>query len=151
MSHPALTACLRNGGEPPAWLARMMLSTSETLQAPALPAVDVRVLARRLAVPALGAGAAVVAVLLVGGRVQGLAARLGRERGGSPWWTALAAIFECVSLAGYVGLLALVAGRATPRVGTRESAQIALAGAAATRLLPTAGAGGLALTLWALR
>jgi uncharacterized membrane protein YbhN (UPF0104 family) len=36
-------------------------------------------------------------------------------------------------------------------VGVRESAQITLAGAAATRLLPTAGAGGLALAFWALR
>jgi uncharacterized membrane protein YbhN (UPF0104 family) len=33
----------------------------------------------------------------------------------------------------------------------RESAQITLAGAAATRLLPTAGVGGAALALWALR
>jgi uncharacterized membrane protein YbhN (UPF0104 family) len=60
-------------------------------------------------------------------------------------------VFECVSLAGYVGLLSLVAGRAAPRVGVRESAQITFAGAAATRLLPTAGAGGLALAFWALR
>jgi uncharacterized membrane protein YbhN (UPF0104 family) len=60
-------------------------------------------------------------------------------------------VFECASLAGYVGLLSLVAGRATPRVGVRESAQITLAGAAATRLLPTAGAGGLALAVWTLR
>src|SRR5207249_11506963 len=36
------------------------------------------------------------------------------------------------------------------RIGVRESAQITLAGAAATRVLPTAGAGGLGLTLWAL-
>jgi uncharacterized membrane protein YbhN (UPF0104 family) len=36
-------------------------------------------------------------------------------------------------------------------VGVRESAQITLAGAAATRLLPTAGAGGLALAFWTLR
>src|SRR5204863_162923 len=32
-----------------------------------------------------------------------------------------------------------------------ESAQITLAGAAATRLLPTAGAGGAAMTLWTMR
>jgi uncharacterized membrane protein YbhN (UPF0104 family) len=37
------------------------------------------------------------------------------------------------------------------RLGLRESTQITLGGAAATRLLPTAGAGGAALTLWALR
>jgi uncharacterized membrane protein YbhN (UPF0104 family) len=63
----------------------------------------------------------------------------------------VAAVFECVSIAGYVALLSLVAGRATPRVGARVSAQLTLAGAAATRLLPTAGAGGLALMLWTLR
>src|SRR5213076_2673525 len=45
-----------------------------------------------------------------------------------------------------------VAGRgATNRIGLRESYQVTMAGAAATRLLPTAGAGGAALTLWALR
>ena len=48
-------------------------------------------------------------------------------------------------------LLSLVAGRATPRVDARVSAQITFAGAAATRLLPTAGAGGAALALWTLR
>jgi uncharacterized membrane protein YbhN (UPF0104 family) len=74
-----------------------------------------------------------------------------RGLGVSPAWAAVGAVFECISLAGYVGLLSLVAGRVTPRVGARESAQITFAGAAATRLLPTAGAGGLTLTLWALR
>jgi uncharacterized membrane protein YbhN (UPF0104 family) len=129
----------------------VILSTGETLHQPVLPAIDARVLVRRIALPALAAGAAVAALLLLGAHVQGLAATLQRELSGSPWWTAVAVLFECISLAGYVGLLSLVAGRATSRVGTRESAQIALAGAAATRLLPTAGAGGLALMLWALR
>ena len=69
----------------------------------------------------------------------------------SPGWAAAGGVFEFVSLAGYVGLLSLVAGRAAPRVGARESAQITLAGAAATRLLPTAGAGGVAVALWTLR
>jgi uncharacterized membrane protein YbhN (UPF0104 family) len=126
-----------------------MLPTAETVQQ--LPVIDVRVVARRIGVPTLAAGAAAAAVLLLGGHVQGLAATLQHELAGSPWWTALAAAFECASLAGYVVLLSFVIGRATPRVGTRASAQITLAGAAATRLLPTAGAGGLALTLWALR
>lgn len=100
---------------------------------------------------ALLAGAAVAAVLLVGGRIHASADGLRRGLGVSPGWVALGAAFECISLAGYVGLMALVAGRATPRVRVRESAQITLAGAAATRLLPTAGAGGITLTLWALR
>jgi uncharacterized membrane protein YbhN (UPF0104 family) len=128
-----------------------MLATDHAVSEIALPTLDVRALARRVALPALFAGAAVVAVLLAGGRVHAFADALRRGLGVSPGWAAVAAAFECISLTGYVVLLSLVAGRATARVGTRESAQIALAGAAATRLLPTAGAGGVALTLWALR
>src|SRR5207244_670827 len=75
----------------------------------------------------------------------------GRVLDVDPGWARAAVVLECLSLAGYVLLLWLVAGRAAPSVGARESAQITFAGAAATRLLPTAGAGGLALALWALR
>jgi uncharacterized membrane protein YbhN (UPF0104 family) len=117
----------------------------------ALPAIDVRATLRRAAVPALIAAVAVTAMLLLGGHLRAFADALVRGLDVSPAWALAAVVFECASLAGYVLLLALVAGRATPRVGTRESAQIALAGAAATRLLPTAGAGGIALALWALR
>ena len=45
----------------------------------------------------------------------------------------------------------MVGSRATPRLGVRASAYITLGGAGATRLLPTAGVGGAALTLWSLR
>ncbi len=116
-----------------------------------LPALDVRSLLRRAAVPMALGGAAVVAVLLVGGHVPAFADALRRGLGVNPRWVAAGIVFESISLAGYVALLSLVAGRAAPRVGVRESVQITLAGAAATRLLPTAGAGGAALTLWALR
>jgi putative heme transporter len=128
-----------------------MLVSDQTASEFALPALDVRVLARRAAVPALLAGAAVATVLLGGGRVHAVEDVLRRGLGVSPGWAVLGVVFECISLAGYVGLLAAVAGRATTRIGTRESAQITLAGAAATRLLPTAGAGGATLALWALR
>jgi len=117
----------------------------------ALPALDLRALARRAALPALLALAAVAALLLAQSRVHALADGVRRVFDVSPGWAVVALVLECVSLAGYVGLLSLVAGRAAPRVGVRESAQITFAGAAATRLLPTAGAGGLALALWALR
>jgi uncharacterized membrane protein YbhN (UPF0104 family) len=128
-----------------------MLAPDHTVSEFALPALDVRTLARRVAVPVLFAGVALVAVVLAGGRVHAFADAVRRGLGVNPAWAAIGGAFECISLAGYVGLLSLVAGRATPRVGTRESAQITLAGAAATRVLPTAGAGGAALTLWALR
>jgi uncharacterized membrane protein YbhN (UPF0104 family) len=128
-----------------------MLASDHTISEFALPPPDVRAIARRVAPAALLAAAGVAAVLLSGGRVHAFADAMRRGLGVTPAWAALGAVFECVSLTGYMGLLSLVAGRATPRVGARESAQITLVGAAATRALPTAGAGGIALTLWALR
>ena len=133
-----------------------MLAPNDTLAAApgaalSLPELDVRALARRAALPALVAGAAAVALFLFSSHIHALTAEMRRVLDVSPGWAALALLLESASLAGYVALLSLVAGRAAPRVGVREGAQITLAGAAATRLLPTAGAGGLALALWALR
>jgi uncharacterized membrane protein YbhN (UPF0104 family) len=128
-----------------------MLAPQQTASELALPTLDVRALARRAAVPAVVAATVVAVVVLAGGRVHAFADALRRVVGLSPAWLTVGIAFECISLAGYVALLALVAGRATERVRMRESAQITLAGAAATRLLPTAGAGGAALTVWALR
>jgi uncharacterized membrane protein YbhN (UPF0104 family) len=128
-----------------------MLAPNHTAVDLALPPLDVRALARRAAVPAALALAALGALLLVQSPVHAISDAINRGLGVSPGWAVVAVVFECASLAGYVGLLSLVAGRAAPRVGVRESAQITLAGAAATRLLPTAGAGGLALAFWALR
>ncbi len=128
-----------------------MLAPESTITDFTLPALDARSLLRRAAVPVALAAAALVAVLVLGGRVPAVADTLRRGLGVNPGWVSLGIAFESISLAGYVALLALVAGGATPRVRARESAQITLAGAAATRLLPTAGVGGAALTLWALR
>jgi len=128
-----------------------MLASEITVPEPAIPALNLRAVARRLVVPALLAIAAVIGVLLLGGRVHVFADALRRGLSVSPVWVVVGVAFESVSLVGYVVLLALVAGRATARVGMRESARITFAGAAATRLLPTAGAGGAALALYALR
>jgi uncharacterized membrane protein YbhN (UPF0104 family) len=128
-----------------------MLAPQQTATELALPTLDVRAFARRAAVPAVVAATVMAVVVLAGGRVHAFADALRRVVGLSPAWLTVGIAFECISLAGYVALLALVAGRATSRVRMRESAQITLAGAAATRLLPTAGAGGAALTVWALR
>jgi putative heme transporter len=128
-----------------------MLASEITVPEPALPALNLRALARRLVVPVALGVAAVIGVFLLGGRIHVFADALRRGLGVSPLWVIIGIAFECISLAGYVVLLSLVAGRATARVGTRESAQITFAGAAATRLLPTAGVGGAALALYALR
>jgi uncharacterized membrane protein YbhN (UPF0104 family) len=112
---------------------------------------DLRVLARRAALPAAAAATLVIAVVVLGGPLQAFADALKRALDADPRWVVAAAAFELLSFGGYIALLWLVGHRASARLGLRESTQITLGGAAATRLLPTAGAGGAALTLWALR
>ncbi|HEY3186436.1 MAG TPA: lysylphosphatidylglycerol synthase transmembrane domain-containing protein [Solirubrobacteraceae bacterium] len=117
----------------------------------ALPQLDVRELARRAALPAALAAAAAGALIVAGGPLRAFADALNRALAADWRWVAAGAAFELLSFAGYVALLWLVAGRATPRIDARRAVEVTLGGAAATRLLPTAGAGGAALTLWALR
>ena len=128
------------------------LPTTATADAEfALPALDVRVLARRAAVPAALVAAAVAAFVLLDGPMQTFADALRRALEADPAWLVAGAVFELTSFTGYVALLWLVGSRASARLDLRASAEITLGGAAATRLLPTGGAGGAALTLWALR
>ena len=115
-----------------------------------LPSLDVRLVARRAALPLALAVAAAAVVLLAGGRVSVFADALSRALSADPRWIAIAAGAEILSFAGYVALFWLVGRRATPRLDLRAGAEITLGGAAATRLLPTAGVGGAALTLWAI-
>src|SRR5215208_7801753 len=117
----------------------------------ALPALDLRLVARRAALPLALAVAALAVVLLAGGPLGLLADALGRAVSADPRWIAVAAVAELLSFGGYIALFWLVGRRATPRLELRASAEITLGGAAATRLLPTAGAGGAALTLWAIK
>ena len=116
-----------------------------------LPSFDARALARRAALPALGAAVVAAVLLAGGGPAAAFADALSRAFEADPRWVGAAVAFELASFGGYVALLWLVGSRASSRIGIRESAQVTLAGAAVTRLLPTAGAGGAALTLWALR
>jgi uncharacterized membrane protein YbhN (UPF0104 family) len=55
------------------------------------------------------------------------------------------------SFFGYVALFRAVFVRGDSKIGWRESYQITMAGLAATRLFASAGAGGVALTAWAVR
>src|SRR4051812_11419804 len=95
----------------------------------ALPAFDARALVRRGAPAALAAAAAAGVLLLAGGPLQTFADALGRAASADPRWVAGGACFEVLSFAGYVALLWLVAGRATSRLGLRESAHLTLGGA----------------------
>jgi uncharacterized membrane protein YbhN (UPF0104 family) len=117
----------------------------------ALPALDLRGLARRAAAPAALAAAAALAVVVAGGPLRAFADALGRALDADPRWVLAGAVFELLSFGGYVALLWLVGSRATRRLDLGASAQVTLGGAAATRLLPTGGVGGAALTIWAFR
>ncbi|MFZ1995391.1 MAG: lysylphosphatidylglycerol synthase transmembrane domain-containing protein [Solirubrobacteraceae bacterium] len=84
-------------------------------------------------------------------KLLGLRDTWNRLQHGNVWWLALAAVFECLSFLGYVVLFRGVFVRGKSRIGWRASYEITMAGLAATRLFASAGAGGIALTAWALR
>jgi uncharacterized membrane protein YbhN (UPF0104 family) len=76
-----------------------------------------------------------------------------RIRNGDMRWLSLALAFEVLSFLGHIVLFSAVAedGGSGSRIGLWASTQINLAGHAATRLFASAGAGGIALTAWAMR
>ena len=123
---------------------------SATPQDFSLPSLDVRLVARRAALPLALAAAAAAVVLAAGGPIQVFADALSRAFHADPRWIAVAAVAELLSFGGYIMLFWFVGRRATPRLDLRAGTEITLGGAAATRLLPTAGVGGAALTLWAI-
>jgi uncharacterized protein (TIRG00374 family) len=84
-------------------------------------------------------------------KIVGLRGTWNRLEHGDGWWFAIAAAFEVIAWLGYVSLFRAVFVRGESRINWRESFQITLAGLAATRLFAAAGAGGIALTAWALR
>lgn len=100
-----------------------------------------------------------IAVILVGlvslyfllPKLAGLNHTWGQLQHGDPVWLGVAAALEAFSIASYAVLFRAVFGRGVPRVDWRVSIEIPLAGIAAIRLLAAAGAGGVAVTVWALR
>jgi uncharacterized membrane protein YbhN (UPF0104 family) len=85
-------------------------------------------------------------------KLAGLGSTAHRIERGDTWWILIGVFLEICSFAGYVVLFraVFVRGRHSP-IGWPESYQITMAGLAATRLFAAAGAGGIALTAWALR
>jgi putative heme transporter len=83
--------------------------------------------------------------------IAGVGKTVDRIEGGDVWWLAIGVVFELLSFAGYVVLFRSVLVRGNDRIGWLESYEITMAGLVATRLFAAAGAGGVALTAWALR
>jgi uncharacterized membrane protein YbhN (UPF0104 family) len=87
-------------------------------------------------------------------KLAGIGKTVHRLEGGNTWWIAVGVVLEMLSFAGYMALFRSVFVTKTHppgRIGWRASYEITMAGVVATRLFATAGAGGIALTAWALR
>lgn len=95
--------------------------------------------------------AAIVGLYFLVPKLAGLHQTWGQLRRGNPWWLAVGGGLEMLSVASYAVLFRTVFVRNFPRLTWRASIEIPLAGIAAIRLLAAAGAGGVAVTVWALR
>jgi uncharacterized protein (TIRG00374 family) len=74
-----------------------------------------------------------------------------RLRAGDPKWLVFGAVLEALSLGAYVALFRTVFSSQGVPIGWKASYQITMAGVVASKLFAAAGAGGVALTVWALR
>jgi putative heme transporter len=106
---------------------------------------------RNMVVFALFVVSAVAFLYFVLPKLAGLGETWERVRDGAHGWIAAAVGLEVLAFASYVTLFRTVFVRGSSRIDWRESVQINMSALAATRLFNTAGAGGIALTAWALR
>jgi uncharacterized protein (TIRG00374 family) len=98
----------------------------------------------------------VVIVVLVGvyflfPKLVGLGDALSKLGDADAAWIAIAIGFNVVAVATYIALFKAVVGGDVLRLTWGETYEINMAGVAATLLFSAAGAGGIALTYWALR
>ena len=86
-------------------------------------------------------------------QLTGFGSTVHRIERGDKWWIAIGVVLELLSFAGYIVLFrtVFVRGAGHERIDWRESYEVTMASLAATRLFAAAGAGGIALTVWALR
>jgi uncharacterized protein (TIRG00374 family) len=98
----------------------------------------------------------IVLALLVGiyflfPKLVGLGDALSRLDDAEAGWIGIAIAFNVVAIATYIALFKAVVGGHALRLTWTETYEINMAGVAATLLFSAAGAGGIALTYWALR
>jgi uncharacterized protein (TIRG00374 family) len=70
---------------------------------------------------------------------------------GDPWWLGVAGLMQAASMASYIAIFQGVHVPPGSPIRYRQTYQITMASLAATRLFAAGGAGGVALTAWALR
>jgi uncharacterized protein (TIRG00374 family) len=84
-------------------------------------------------------------------KLVGLSDALSRLDDAEPLWVCIAIGFNVLAFGTYIALFKAVVGGDALRLRWLETYEINMAGVAATRLFSAGGAGGIALTYWALR
>jgi putative heme transporter len=84
-------------------------------------------------------------------QITGLGDTLHRLERGDKSWLLLGVLFEAISIGSYIAVFQTVFSCGGVRIDWRASYEITMAGLVATKLFAAAGAGGVALTAWALR
>jgi len=99
----------------------------------------------------------VIVLILLGGiyflfpKLVGLGDAMSKLDDADPVWIGIAIGFSVASFATYIALFKAVVGGEALRLTWLETYEINMAGVAATLLFSAGGAGGIALTYWALR
>lgn len=92
-----------------------------------------------------------VAIYFLFPKLVGLGDALSRLGDADPLWIGIAVAFNVAAYATYIALFKAVVGGDALRLSWVETYEINMAGVAATLLFSAGGAGGVALTYWALR
>ncbi|MHB1810302.1 MAG: lysylphosphatidylglycerol synthase transmembrane domain-containing protein [Solirubrobacteraceae bacterium] len=106
---------------------------------------------RRLIISAAVILVGIAGIYLLLPQLAGLKETWGELSHGDVLWLAVGGGLEVLSLVSYAALFRAVFGRGVSRIDWRASVDIPLAGIAAIRLVAAAGAGAVAVTVWALR
>jgi uncharacterized protein (TIRG00374 family) len=111
----------------------------------------VRVTRRRALLFAVFVVSALAFLYVVLPQLGGVRHTWDRLDNGDVWWIGIAVALQLLSMASYIALFQGVSVPPGSPIAWRESYQITMAGLAASRLFAAGGAGGVAVTAWALR
>ncbi len=106
---------------------------------------------RRIGQTALVVLVVLIAIYFLFPKLVGLGDAMSKLGEAEAVWIVVAIGFELAAIAAYVALFKVVVGGEALRLKWAETYEINMAGVAATRIFSAAGAGGIALTYWALR
>jgi len=95
--------------------------------------------------------ALLIAIYFLFPKLVGLGDALSKLGDADAVWIGIAIGFNLIAIATYIALFKAVVGGDVLRLKWQETYEINMAGVAATLLFSAAGAGGIALTYWALR